>query len=167
MLVTCLNCNIEFEKTTSAAKRSPNHFCCRSCACSYNNSKSPKRSKQGKCKKCEIPINTSHTYCKKCWEEHPMSGSDWMNDESTLEQIMYHRHHKSSAFGLVRHRARAIAKKLGWNSCCKCGYSKHIEIAHIKPVSSFPLNTKLKIVNSVDNIIPLCPNCHWEFDHPS
>lgn len=49
--------------------------------------------------------------------------------------------------------------------CSNCGYSKHIQLCHIKPIKDFSDDTLLKDVNSPDNIIQLCPNCHWEFDH--
>lgn len=53
----------------------------------------------------------------------------------------------------------------GSYSCCVCGYDKHIEIAHVKAVSDFSHNTLVKEINDIENIIPLCPNHHWEFDN--
>ena len=50
-------------------------------------------------------------------------------------------------------------------ACACCGYDKHVELAHIKPVSSFDVNTLISVVNSEENVIQLCPNCHWEFDN--
>lgn len=35
--VFCTNCSKEFRKRPSQIKRYPNHFCCRSCAATYNN----------------------------------------------------------------------------------------------------------------------------------
>ena len=83
----------------------------------------------------------------------------------TLGEAIYFRHHKSSAFALVRTRARAVAKKLGWKACAKCGYDKHIEIGHVKDIASYSLDTLLSVINVPENLIPLCPNCHWEFDN--
>ena len=37
VIVNCLKCNKEFEKGNSEAIRFPNHFCCKSCSVSYNN----------------------------------------------------------------------------------------------------------------------------------
>ena len=85
--------------------------------------------------------------------------------DMTLKEAIYEKHHKSSAFALVRTRARAVAKKLGFTKCSKCGYDKHIEIAHIKSISSFSEEVMISVVNSKDNLIPLCPNCHWEYDN--
>ena len=156
MKVKCLNCDKEFEKSNTAIKKSPNHYCSRSCSTTANNKKYQKRTKTKKCKVCDNLILGDRTYC----EEHKNQIIDY-----TLSECIYDRHHKSSAFSLVRSRARTFAKSLGWNSCCKCGYDKHVEIAHIKPISDFSLDTRISEVNDVSNILPLCPNCHWEFDN--
>ena len=49
--------------------------------------------------------------------------------------------------------------------CELCCYDKHVEVCHIKPIGSFDGNTKISKINSYNNLILLCPNCHWEFDH--
>jgi len=38
-------------------------------------------------------------------------------------------------------------------------------VCHIKAVSDFDENTPIVIINSIDNLMALCPNCHWEFDN--
>lgn len=35
--VSCKNCDTEFDKTAAEIKKSPNHFCTKSCAATYNN----------------------------------------------------------------------------------------------------------------------------------
>ena len=49
--------------------------------------------------------------------------------------------------------------------CFICGYSHHVEIAHIRPVSDFNAESELSEINNINNLIALCPNHHWEFDH--
>lgn len=49
--------------------------------------------------------------------------------------------------------------------CAYCGYSLHVELCHIKPISSFPDSALLSEVNSRKNNIQLCRNCHWELDN--
>lgn len=49
--------------------------------------------------------------------------------------------------------------------CAICGYDKHIEIAHIKAVSEFDDSVTIAEINSIDNLIALCPNHHWEYDN--
>ncbi len=145
----CLHCN----HSTKNPK-----FCSRSCAAIHTNKSNPKRKRSRQCRQCGAPILSKAVWCKKC---KPVRG--W--GELTLEEAIYTTHHKSSAFALVRSRARAIAKKYELTSCINCGYDKHVEIAHIKPISSFTKDTPVSVVNDKSNLLPLCPNCHWEFDH--
>lgn len=49
--------------------------------------------------------------------------------------------------------------------CAICGYDKHVEIAHIKAVSDFSDETTIREINSINNLIGLCPNHHWEYDN--
>ena len=49
--------------------------------------------------------------------------------------------------------------------CIVCGYSKHVEVAHIKAVSEFDDNATVDEINNINNLIGLCPNHHWEFDN--
>ncbi len=160
MLVKCLNCKKKFEKRKSDIINSPNHYCSRSCAVIKNN-KNPNRNIKKKTKQCKICGELIYSSRQKC----PSCIENFIPPDYTLEEVIYNKHHKSSAFALVRSRARTFAKQLGLKKCCNCGYDKHVEIAHIKPISSFSLQTKLSTINSKDNIIALCPNCHWEFDN--
>ena len=50
-------------------------------------------------------------------------------------------------------------------TCAICGYSNHIEIAHIKAVSEFDDNTLISEIDNPNNLIGLCPNHNWEFDN--
>ena len=73
--------------------------------------------------------------------------------------------HISSKNVHIRMLARSHFKDLLSKPCAKCGYDKHVELCHIKAISSFTPDAKVKDVNSYENLIQLCPNCHWEFDH--
>lgn len=148
--MNCLQCQCETKNPK---------FCSRSCSAKYTNTINPKRKKVRICKSCPNLIGRGRTYCKSCRGPR--------NDDPTLGSLIlkYSKHHRSSAFVLIRTRARAIADSIGWKSCVKCGYDKHIEIAHIKPISSYSDDTLISVINKVDNLIPLCPNCHWEFDN--
>jgi hypothetical protein len=158
MNVQCKNCGKNFEKANAQIKRSSNHYCSRSCSASINNKNSPRKVKTKQCELCSNLILSSRKKCPECIQN--LKPHDYM-----LKDAIYYSHHKSSAFALVRSRARLIAKNLGMNKCVKCGYNKHVEIAHIKPISEFSLDAKLSEINHESNILPLCPNCHWEYDH--
>lgn len=72
---------------------------------------------------------------------------------------------KQARRNFIRDNARRLSKKLGWTCCKICGYTKHFETAHIRPVSDFPVDTHVSIINDPSNLMPLCPNCHWEHDN--
>ncbi len=66
----------------------------------------------------------------------------------------------------IRRHAHFIFNSFGGDQKCKvCGYDKHVEVCHIKSVSSFDDNDLITDINSFDNLIGLCPNHHWEFDN--
>lgn len=66
----------------------------------------------------------------------------------------------------IRRHAEFIFESDSREKCCnKCGYDKHVEICHIKSVSSFSGDSLLGEINHKSNLMGLCPNCHWEFDN--
>lgn len=79
-----------------------------------------------------------------------------------LREIFIEKYGPAYAYNIVRGRARKDNKI---KECQRCGYDKHVEVCHIKPISSFSDDTLIDSVNNKDNILILCPNCHWEFDH--
>lgn len=146
----CLNCGSE-TKTK---------FCSKSCAATYNNKIHKKRQPEHKCKKCSCPIVAGRFYCKDC---SPRKGK---HKRSLLESIYSTQANKSNNYSYIRWHAR----KVFWEQegvikkCQNCGYDKHVEVCHIKPISAFEKETLIEEVNSPENLIGLCPNCHWEFD---
>lgn len=153
--VPCENCQIKFKKLLSEINQTKHNFCSRSCFVSLSNRNKPKRKLEGNCRICKVAIPTSRRFCFDC----RTSGKDM-----TLEQAVYTKHHKSSAFALVRMRARNITKALKRISCEECGYDKHVETAHIKDICSYPLTTMISLINNPSNLKVLCPNHHCEFD---
>lgn len=66
----------------------------------------------------------------------------------------------------VRCNSRSTFRASGRDLVCAvCGYSKFVEICHIKDLKDFTEDTSVSIINSIDNLVALCPNHHWEFDH--
>lgn len=147
--MNCKHCN----KETSNPK-----FCSMSCAASYNNKHgAPKRKKAMKeCFTCKTLIPIKNKYCPPCREPK----------DPTLKQAGYYgdKYHRSNAYTRVRERARAACKHLE-KVCSSCGYNKHVQVCHIKPISEYPPETYLSEINKLTNLLLLCPNCHWEFDH--
>lgn len=148
--MNCLSCG----KETNNPK-----FCSKSCATTFNNRLYPRRNKATKyCKHCGIPVTGRKTVCEGC----NRNNSDW--SQRTLGELQSIRRYQISS------RIRALARYAYMKSsrpkiCQNCGYDKHIEVCHIKAIDSFSMDTKISEINSMDNLVALCPNCHWEFDH--
>ena len=131
-------------------------YCSRGCATAVTN-KTPKRLKVARtCKVCSTPVGGRRTVC----DAH----SSHIIRDMTLSDAIYEKHHRSSAYALVRSRARASVASEPV-VCEKCGYDKHVEVAHRKAVADFSDYTMLSVINARSNLMLLCPNCHWEFDH--
>lgn len=156
---SCLLCG----KETSNPK-----FCSKSCSAKSNN-RTPKRKLSRTCSKCSNLIrNWRSTLCEEHFQNEQMNKSDFIKnltiaDYSNRDSVKHL--HKSSQFAHIRGLNRTWNKELTKLPCKICGYSKHVELAHIKAISSFPETAKLSEVNSKDNVVQLCPNCHWEFDN--
>lgn len=84
----------------------------------------------------------------------------------TKGQLFSERTNWQSARSAIRKDAVLVVRDNNIEKKCKiCDYSNHVEICHIKSVSSFSDSTLISEINSVDNLLILCPNHHWEFDN--
>jgi 5-methylcytosine-specific restriction endonuclease McrA len=156
---TCGICQKQITKVLSEVNGSKSGlvFCSRSCAATYTNKVAKKREVEGNCFSCCARIPARKKYCVPCFSK--MRVLDYtilvLGDLRSKPGIYSNR---------VRQYCRSWNKDLLVCSCQKCGYSKHVELAHIKPISSF-LDTDLVLtINAPENILVLCPNCHWELD---
>jgi len=156
MDVICIGCQKVFAKKISQIKKSPNHFCSRSCAATYNNKLYVKRKSSAKqCAKCHVSISGRRKLCDKCLYV------DWsIVTIGSIAESAYQR------FARVRKHARSVYKNSDRPKCCAyCGYSRHYEVCHVREISSFALSTSIAVVNRIENLVALCPTHHWEFDH--
>jgi hypothetical protein len=115
-----------------------------------------------------IPTAKRYCECGKQVKGISLKCFECISADRPIKELMYSTGPQSNTYIKIRSRARTKAKQLGimQKGCVKCGYNKHVEVCHIKPISSFDISTMLSVVNDVSNLIVLCPNCHWEFDHP-
>lgn len=105
----------------------------------------------------ELNIDFSHLKIKES------NKSDFVN--TTKKNIFDDRKNWQSARSSIQKNARNIFfKENKTPKCYICGYDKHVEVAHIKSVSSFTDESLISEINSIDNLIGLCPNHHWEYD---
>jgi predicted restriction endonuclease len=63
------------------------------------------------------------------------------------------------------HAKRVYANSSLPKYCWICGYNKHYDVCHIKPVRLFTDDALISNVNSLTNLMAMCRNHHWEFDH--
>jgi len=154
-----MNC-IKCKKLTTNPK-----FCSTSCAAKFNNKLYPKRTKTKVCKYCPTLIASSRTRCKLCHNkiEYKRSITGTIGDYRNSDTLKGK--HRSWLHSHVRSLNRGWNKHLTKLPCAICNYSKHVELAHIKAVSSFPDEALVREVNASSNVIQLCPNCHWELDN--
>lgn len=137
-------------------------FCSSSCFASYTNRVNPRRKRKPKfCKICGVQIfpkqGSGQTLCESCRGFNV----DW--SKRTVADIQKSAKYQISA--ALRDVARRSFKQSGRPRVCQnCGYDTHVEICHIRAIQDFPDDTPVSVVSGIDNLVALCPNCHWEFD---
>lgn len=157
---TCFNC----KKETTNPK-----YCSRSCSAIQSNKKHKKhKPKIRTCTKCNAIFtrdkkHRSSNKCHKCYFDMFDLPNKTLKEYWEKESIK--NKHPSWKNVHIRALNRSWNKKLLSNGCVVCGYKLHVELAHIKSISSFSETSKLYEVNAPENILPLCPNHHWEFDN--
>lgn len=162
MELKCNNCNSFVWKTPGEIRQSKSGrvFCSRSCAAKYNNKLYPKRELENNCALCCKPIRSANKYCNICYRQK------YFLSDKTLEEASAGRKDNNRYTGVRKNAKVVYTQRYGKNLCCKiCGYDKHVEICHIKSISSFTPQTLISVINDVENLICLCPNHHWEFDN--
>jgi hypothetical protein len=121
-------------------------FCSLSCAAKYNNARHPKRKKKVEQTKEKPDLVTVFGTITK--SELFARAKNW---QSARNQI---RDHAGNVF-------RGLNMPSG---CSRCNYQHHAEVCHLRAVSDFPGTSTLNEINAPENLVALCPNCHWEYD---
>ena len=138
-------------------KRCKHVFCSSSCAASYNNARKPKRAPQHKCKICGGAINCRRRYCEECRSKRTSTHN------KTYGELCKYSYQKNSR---IREDARRVYTEAQLpRQCIVCGYAKYFEVCHVVDISTFTADTLVSTINRLDNLVPLCKNHHWEFDH--
>lgn len=119
-------------------------FCNHSCAAFFTNRAKPKNPK---------PLKTKKTRTRKLFlrtkEQVFTGGLNWQSARSNIQKT-----------------ARLVFFRIYPKpSCYICGYDLHVDVAHIKPVSSFGATAKVYEINHISNLAGLCKNHHWELDN--
>ena len=141
-------------------------YCSRSCAAQHTNILYPKKKTKKKCIVCNDSVKSyRHSRC----EKHHLEYQEQKYQNRTVGEyrnmLSLKGKHPSWAHSHIRLFNRSWNKDLIQLPCAKCGYSKHVELCHIKDVASFSDDALLKDINSKENVIQLCRNCHWELNN--
>lgn len=68
-------------------------------------------------------------------------------------------------FHNIRVNARKVMKDAKVPFKCKvCNYKHYVEVCHIKAIADFSSTSLIKEINSLNNLLYLCPNHHIELD---
>lgn len=139
-------------------------FCSRSCAAKHNNMVHPKRHKKNRCKTCGQPCTSNRIYCIECYKQKRY---EEFKERITLISLNEEQNaRKYQVNSKIRTWARMVYRRSDRPKCCVvCGYNKHYEVCHKKPINSFSEDTPISVINDLDNLVALCPNHHWEFDN--
>lgn len=142
-------CVIEVRENEKCSQTRKKKFCGFSCASIYNNKNRVRiaKPKKPKIKKPKI-------------EKFSYLNGITKKEFFEIKGIYY----KFRA--VIRKHAHYIYNKNNGEQKCKiCGYDKHVEVCHIRSVSSYDDNNLITEINSFENLVGLCPNHHWEFDN--
>lgn len=144
----CLNC----QKETNNPK-----FCSRKCAQTINNTLYPKRLRKAKCVRCDnITKSWKHSLCEEHWKDYISTRRENIENRTLSEYWKLKSLstlHSSSKNAHIRGLARSWFKELVSKPCHKCHYDRHVELCHIRPISSFTENDRLSDVNAESNLI--------------
>jgi hypothetical protein len=156
----CLECS----KTTTNPK-----FCSIRCAALFNNREYPKRRTKKRCVVCGDPVKGyRYSRCSLHWDEYKRRQLESYKSLTIGEyrnRLSVRGKHPSWLHAQVRAFARQWHKDLVGTPCVVCSYGTHTHLCHRRAVSDFPDSTLLGVVNAKENLLVLCPNHHWEFDH--
>lgn len=112
--------------------------------------------------------NTRENILKRCEQLHisPNILKVSAVSSKTKGDLFTNRKNWQSARSAIQKDARKIYFDNNQSpKCAICGYTNHVEVAHIRAVSEFSNETPISTINSITNLIGLCPNHHWEYDN--
>ena len=169
-------------------------FCNKTCAAKFNNTNSGSR-KHGKTSlvwKCDDEVfiekyKNSETYRQLAFKLGYSTSSARVTESlrKRIEMLGLEQYQEQSYIGnqtkeclisrckswgswrsqIQKHARRVYRESQKEKKCCICGYDLTYEVAHVKPVSEFSGETLISEINAIENLVALCPNHHWEYDH--
>jgi len=147
------------EKVSTAKRK---RFCDRACAASHNNrNRKPRSQSSRSCPRCGGLRSARAQLCQKCQAE-----AATLIATVTKGELKNSRNGYQNFRSAIRQHAMAAYVRSGRPlRCSVCDYAAHVDICHIQAVSAFPDDALISEINSPENLVALCPNHHWEYDH--
>ena len=106
---------------------------------------------------------TTNPICRSCYDKNR---TQIILDVNTPINQLFYSYGSRNKYNYIRSHSRRLISSLGIEKICSCCKFEHgVQICHVKPICDFPEDTPLNEVNNLDNLVLLCPNCHWLFDH--
>ena len=167
--IECVYCGDIFYRQIKKIKKQ--NFCSQSCAASFNNSirkrsvKEKNKIRKQKIKKrhfCVCGSKKSHDaqFCIKCRRTTDI--------KNVLKKTLKEKTGKGNArvkYSMVRKIASRVLELSNIKKECKiCEFNICVEVCHIKPIHKFKEADLLSKINSITNLIYLCPNHHKMLD---
>lgn len=153
--IICKYCNnpipvLDCEKVSTVRRKT---FCNRSCKTSHTNH-TRSLNNQYKRSSNKLPL---HIYLE------TISVSNKTKGELFSNRINW----QSARSAIQKHARNVYFTSATHTHCCRidCTYDAHIDVAHIIPVADFSDDSLISIINDKFNLMGLCKNHHWEFDH--
>ena len=122
------------------------------------------RNRTGICQRCGVEFNNRPH--KNCYRARKYCTLNCHTLNKRKGELKNDRHSYQSWRSHIQRNARLVYMRSNKERVCIiCKYSNHVEICHIKPVSEFNNEALMSEINSIDNLVALCPNHHWEVDN--
>lgn len=159
---------IEVQEEQKVAQVRQKKYCNSSCAAKSSNKGRCLAKKEYVCGRCgkefaryRMPSGnlTKRKYCERC----ELIGPSGNKTKGQLAQES--RDYFSFRCTITTYAQKIFAATSKSSKCVVCGYSAHIEVCHMKPVSEFSDDATIWEINHPDNLVGLCPNHHWELDN--
>lgn len=162
----CEQCGIPVKRYPSELAKAKHTFCSSTCAVTYSNARPGRKYKPRTkvCAACGDLICKNRSYCRECIQlgRHLRGGAAITS--RTMAEI--NKYDGANKYSSVRYHAIKVASVIP-DVCAApgCEYTNHVEVCHKKPISAFPDTAYVSEVNDINNLVKLCPNHHWDFDH--
>lgn len=117
-----------------------------------------------KCR-CGNNMRIDATQCILCVKE--LYEKNILENITPIKDYLYKDKKNPSYRSKIRNHARRVIEifKVNTDVCTCCPFNFGLQVCHIKSIKDFDEDTPINVVNHPDNLVILCPNCHWLQDH--